>query len=216
MAIRLITEDHFNDVIVESTVIEGSGKRQWFLEGVMFQAEKPNRNKRVYSVELLERECNKYQSVINAGRAIGETNHPEYIEPNPKMASHRMVEIKRTGNDFIGKSLVLPTPEGNIIAGLLEGGYKPGVSTRGAGSLSESKRYPGFKQVNDDYMMSCVDIVHQPSGIDCWVDGIYEKAEWVWDNGILVEQAAEVALKQINEKKFAEAFTAFMNEIKVK
>lgn len=217
--IKLITEATFNDVDVSSKLDESTGKKQWYIGGVFMQHSTPNRNRRVYEEHILDREYDKYMAVVRAGRAIGETNHPEYIEPDPNKASHRIVEMYKDGTNYIGKSLVLNTPHGIILQGLLEGGYNPGVSTRGAGSLREGKaNYSGFSMVNDDYMLSCVDVVHSPSGIDCWVNGIYEGAEWAWQNDRLVQVAAERAKSRIDKGKMDEAkalnlFNEFMKSL---
>lgn len=218
--VKLITETTFNDVAVDSAVNESTGAKDWYISGVFMQHSTPNRNGRVYEESILDREFEKYQAVIKAGRAIGETNHPEYIEPDPNKASHRIVEMRKDGTDYVGKSLVLNTPQGQILRGLLEGGYNPGVSTRGAGSLREGRgSYSKYKMVNEDYMLSCVDVVHSPSGIDCWVNGIYEGAEWVWQNNVLVQVSAEQAKKEldtmgkVSEAKLVGIFKNYMNSL---
>lgn len=210
---KLITEVNFDEIQSYDRIDESTGKKQWFIEGIYAQAEKRNRNGRVYPVSILEREVNRYiNEYVKTNRALGELNHPDYPKPDPSMASHRITEMSRVGNDFIGKALVLNTPRGQILQGLLEGGTQMGVSTRGAGTIVESV-------VQKDYKLFCVDSVSDPSAIDSWVNGILEGREWVWQDDKLVEVAADVAKKEILEmkkptqEKLIETFHSFLDKI---
>lgn len=212
---KLITETNFQNIDYKKRIDEETGEKQWIIEGCFAQAETPNRNGRVYPKEILEREVDKYiNEQVLKNRALGELEHPKYIQPKPSMASHRIIELNKKGNDYVGKALVLNTPQGQVVKGLLEGGTQLGVSTRGAGSLQESKTYKGIQEVKSDYMLSCVDIVTDPSGIDCFVNGIYEGAEFVWEGEKLVQIAAERSLEKVNENKLIEAFEIYFNTLK--
>lgn len=210
---KLITETTFEDIKTYDRVDEATGQKRWFVEGVFAQAEKKNRNGRSYPQKVLEREMDKYiNEYVKTNRALGELNHPEYPKPDPSLASHRITEMKQSGNDFIGKAIVLNTPRGQILQGLLEGGTSMGMSTRGAGSIKESV-------VQNDYKLFCVDSVADPSGIDCWVDGILEGREWVWQDNMLVEVAASQAKQKIDtmgtvtESKLVSIFNEFITKI---
>ena len=85
-----------------------------------------------------------------------------------------------------------------IVEGLLEGGVKPGVSSRGMGSLVQKN---GASYVNGDFMLSTVDIVQDPSAPEAFVNGIMEGVEWVWDNGILKAQDIELIETEIKTAK---------------
>ena len=43
----------------------------------------------------------------------------------------------------------------------------------------------------DDFILSTVDIVQDPSAPDAFVNGIMEGVDWVWNNGILEPQIIE-------------------------
>lgn len=211
---KLFTSTTFNEIRTSCILDESTGNKQWFIEGCFAQQETPNRNGRIYPAEIMENRINNYiKEYVSTNRAIGELNHPEYIKPNPEKASHRIIELNKNGNDYIGKALILNTPQGRIIQGLQEGGVQMGISTRGAGSLKESKTFRGFEEVCDDYILSCFDVVHDPSGMECWVNGIYEGAEWVWEGEKLIQIAAEQARKKIDEGKLVEAFKNYLNTI---
>ena len=87
---------------------------------------------------------------------------------------------------------------GQIVEGLLEGGVKLGVSSRGMGSLVQKN---GVMQVKDDFMLSTVDIVQDPSAPEAFVNGIMEGVEWVWNNGVLCAQQIEEIETEIKEAK---------------
>ena len=55
-----------------------TGKKNLYIEGTFLQGEIKNRNGRMYPMETLSREVNKYnESFIKSGRALGELGHPE-------------------------------------------------------------------------------------------------------------------------------------------
>ena len=62
-------------------------------------------------------------------------------------------------------------------------------SSRGMGSLKQNSS--GVNEVQDDFSLSAVDIVADPSAPDAFVEGIMEGKEWVWENGILTARRIE-------------------------
>ncbi len=137
-----------------------TGKKNVFIEGVFMSAESKNRNGRIYTKEVLEKAVKKYiEDQVITGRAVGELNHPDGPSINLDKVSHRITELNWEGNDVKGKALVLDTPMGQVVKGLVEGGVQLGVSSRGMGSL-EMKN--GANYVKDDFMLNTVDIVQDP------------------------------------------------------
>jgi hypothetical protein len=57
--------------------------------------------------------------------------------------------------------------------------------------------------VNDDYVLSTVDIVQDPSAPSAFVNGIMEGVEWIWDNGLLKPQQIEMYETEIKKASFA-------------
>jgi hypothetical protein len=167
---------------------EKGGKRH-FIEGVFMQSESKNRNGRVYPKAVMEKAVDRYVTEqVNTGRAVGELNHPEGPSINLDKVSHIIESLKWNGNDVVGKARILETPMGNIVKGLLDGGVQLGVSTRGMGSLEERN---GVMYVKDDFHLSTVDIVQDPSAPTAFVNGIMEGVEWVWNNGVIQSQVIE-------------------------
>ena len=183
---------------VEFLVEQKNGKKSMYIEGVFLQGNIKNRNGRMYPMETLRREVGRYnENHIQSGRALGELGHPEGTTVNLDRVSHKIVSLKESGSNFIGKAKILNTPMGKIASSLIEEGVKLGVSSRGVGSLQQTKE--GFAVVGEDFMLAtAADIVADPSAPDAFVEGIMEGKEWVWDGGILREKFATKTYKQIN------------------
>ena len=180
-------------------ITEGSGKTaKLYIKGPFLQAECVNRNGRMYPMSIMEREVKRYtEQYVQKGRALGELGHPDGPTVNLDRVSHKITELYRDGNNFIGKAQILSTPMGKIAESLLKDGVTLGVSSRGIGSLRENNK--GFKEVGEDFMLAtAADIVADPSAPDAFVQGIMEGKEWIWDGGILREKMAERYAKRIN------------------
>ena len=195
---RLISEYHDSNLQV-ITEKKKDGGNSYVIEGVFMQADKKNRNGRIYDKTILEGAVNKYVTEqVKTGRAVGELNHPEGPTINLDKVSHKITELRFEGSDVIGKASILNTPMGNIVTGLLEGGVKLGVSSRGMGTLVNKQ---GVSHVGKDFMLSTVDIVQDPSAPEAFVNGIMEGVEWVWNNGILCPQDIEEIETEIKEAR---------------
>ncbi|NDG33585.1 primosomal protein, partial [bacterium] len=169
---------------------EKEGKKKFYITGPFIQTEQQNRNGRVYRMSYMNNVVEKYNNdYVKTGRALGELGHPSGPTIGLDRVSHKIVSLKREGNDFIGKAEILDTPMGNIARNLLESGVQLGVSTRGMGSIKEKN---GIMEVQDDFFLAtAADIVADPSAPNAFVQGIMEGVEWVWDNGLLKQQTVE-------------------------
>lgn len=206
---------------VDFIVEEKNGKKSMFIEGIFLQGDLKNRNGRMYPMETLRREVQRYcESNVQTGRALGELGHPDGPTVNLDRVSHKIISLTENGSNFIGKAKILNTPMGNIAKNLIDEGVKLGVSSRGIGSLRPTRE--GVNIVGDDFMLStAADIVADPSAPDAFVEGIMEGKEWVWDGGILREQLAQKTYKQINtlvsqrqlDEKKLNLFNDFLNNL---
>lgn len=213
---RLITET-LQDV---KTLIEGKGdSKSYYIKGVFAQAEKKNRNGRMYPKHIMEREIFNYnKKYVQENRAMGELGHPDTPSINLDRVSHIIKELYPAGNDIMGKAKIMDTPCGRIAKNLIDEGVKLGVSTRGVGSLKEQN---GFQMVQEDFVLATVDIVSDPSGPDCYVNGIFEGAEWLYDPklGWKANMVADKHKKFINQNRIDEAaalklFDQFLKSLK--
>ena len=197
------------------------GKKSLFIEGIFLQGNIKNRNGRMYPMETLRKEVERYnESNIVSGRALGELGHPDGPTVNLDRVSHKIVSLRESGSNFIGKAKILNTPMGKIASNLIEEGVKLGVSSRGIGSLKPTKE--GFNVVGEDFMLAtAADIVADPSAPDAFVEGIMEGKEWVWEGSILKEKFASDAKRRINtlvdQKRLEEnklnLFNEFINSL---
>jgi hypothetical protein len=190
-----------------------SGEREHFIEGIFLQANRKNRNGRIYPMNIMEAEVNRYmEEVVKNNRAYGELGHPEGPSINLDRVSHIITELRRDGDNFIGKAKLTETPMGNIAKGLLKSGANLGVSSRGLGSLVPRK--DGIMEVQGDFRLAtAADIVADPSAPDAFVKGIMEGVEWVYDPvkgtwheeklDIMKKEINKMTLQQIEEQKFA-------------
>ena len=183
---KLISEN-FSDEVEYITEEKEDGKKNYKLKGVFMQAEIKNRNGRVYPMEVLEKEVARYnKEFIEQNRAYGELGHPDGPTVNLDKVSHMVTKLEADGKNFIGEAKVMSTPMGKIVQNIMDDGGKLAVSSRGMGSLTKKN---GANYVNDDfYLATAADIVADPSAPNAFVQGIMEGKEWVWNNGMILEQ----------------------------
>ncbi len=147
-----------NEALLESSQMGGP----MIIRGVILQrANAKNRNGRVYPMEVLKREIDKYtDTFVNQNRALGELDHSQENVVNLKNVSHKINKIYWNGNDVCGDVEILNDPEfpaGRIAAGLLKRKIPVGISSRGMGSVTEGK--DGMSLVNDDFNLLTFDLV---------------------------------------------------------
>lgn len=194
------------------------GSKNVFIEGIFMQAEKENRNGRMYPRGIMEKELGRYQDLITEKRSLGELGHPPNPSINLNQVSHLITSLRFEGNDVIGKAKILDTPMGKIAKSFIEEGVRLGVSSRGLGSLKEKN---GVNEVQDDFHLATVDIVSDPSAPDAFVQGIMESAQWILENGMWKPIQIENAQKQIRKASKAnlnqaklDVFEQFLRSIK--
>jgi len=208
---KLIAEYNENNIEFLSEAREGGGKNH-FIEGVFAQSETKNRNGRIYEKRVMEKAVNKYvEEQVKTKRAVGELNHPDGPTVNLDKVSHLIESLEMKGNDVIGKARILDTPNGQIVKGLLDGGVRLGVSTRGMGSLEQRN---GAMYVKDDFMLNTVDIVQDPSAPTAFVNGIMEGVDWVWNNGVIEPQVIEKMETEIKKAPRADLYETQVREFK--
>jgi hypothetical protein len=146
--------------LFEGKVNEDEGGRT-LVKGILQRAGAENQNGRVYPMEILRREAQKYETLIKERRALGELDHPDSSVINLKNVSHNIKEIHWEGNDLCGTVEILPTPSGNILKELLRAGILLGISSRGMGSVSPMGE--GKVKVGEDFELIGWDFVSNPS-----------------------------------------------------
>lgn len=130
------------------------------VRGIFQRADEANNNQRIYPHKVLDNAVKSLNEAIKERRLVGELDHPTYEMVKLSNASHLITNLWMEGKDVIGEAEILPTPAGKVVEGLIQGGVKIGISSRGMGTLSESG---GVKTVNEDYKLLTFDIVADPS-----------------------------------------------------
>ena len=197
---KLISE--FCDYAIEPVIVESNdnNEKEYFIEGPFMQADIKNRNGRVYPVEVMKKEVERYnKEFVEQKRAFGELGHPDGPTINLDKVSHMITKLEQDGKNFMGRAKILTTPNGQIVRNLINDGAKLGVSSRGLGSLETRN---GAQVVKDDFQLAtAADIVADPSAPEAFVEGIMEGVEWVMENGILKAIEVEQMRDQLRSAK---------------
>lgn len=206
---------------IETIVEEAAAgqPKKYYLQGIFLQAENENRNGRIYPRKVLEKEAKRYNTeYVQKKRALGELGHPQSPSIQMERVSHLITDLKQDKNDFIGRATVFPEGMGKIARSMIDEGVRLGASSRGVGSLTEKS---GKTYVDEDFMLStAADIVHDPSGINCFIEGLVEQKQWVWESGVWQEKALAKTRQRIVkaprrqvEAVVAEAFDRLMRRM---
>jgi hypothetical protein len=176
-----------------------NGKKNLYITGPFLVYDKPNKNNRMYTKDILSNEVKRYnEEYVKTNRALGELGHPDTPSINLERVSHKIVELTDNGESFIGKALILDTPYGQIVKNFMDSGVNLGVSSRGMGSLQPTKE--GYNIVQDDFRLAtAADIVADPSAPGAFVNGIMENKEWLFVEGRFVEVDIDNSKRQIRQ-----------------
>lgn len=200
----LLTESVFSNIVTESS----DGGKNLYLSGIFMEAEQRNRNGRTYKLNEIKTAVNKVNEAASRGlHILGEADHPSTLDVRIENISHKILEMHMDGNNAIGKALILPTPKGNIVRGLIEAGVVLGVSSRGSGSVNESTGIvEGFELVT-------VDIVANPSAINAYPKTIYEHLEAYRRSGQILHLAEAIKFDPHAQKYFENEILKFIDKI---
>lgn len=156
-------EDGARVALSESKTPEGT---LGIIEGVAGKAGIVNRNNRFYSEAVYAVAVERAQSLLGKGQFLGEVDHP--WAGSLKGAAYRYTKLHMEGDLMKFEGVILDTPSGAVLKGLLKGGVGVAVSTRGYGSIkTEEMDVDGKKKevgvIQDDYRMEGIDFVLFPS-----------------------------------------------------
>jgi len=195
----MLLED--TEILTESTK---DGKKYTYIHGIFMQAEKKNKNGRIYPRGVLEEAVEIYnKDLVEKNRALGEMTHPENrLSINPKEACHLITELKWDGSNVIGKARILEgLPAGAILKGLIDGGVCMGVSSRAAGAVKKNKQ--SINEVQKGLRIAAVDAVTDPSAPDAFVQSLMESVSWIYENGIFIQDNGKLIEESVSTIKKA-------------
>lgn len=221
MSLKLIVEkpapeEEFEYILEEK---DRNSPATLYIKGPYMMAENYNRNNRLYRLEEMVKEVDRYTSeMIKTNRALGTLNHESSAEVNLDRVCHIVTELKQDGNVFHGKSKVLTTPCGHIVRALIQDGVKVGMSSRALGQLEEAAN---GKNIVKDLRLISVDCVADPSFPKAFVNGILESKQWVLGESGQFEEVYAGFENQISklprtqvETYLKECILDFLNKIK--
>jgi hypothetical protein len=131
------------------------------VRGKLQEAGVKNGNGRVYPIEVLREQIQKYtDGPLKSRTSMGELDHPESSIINLSNTSHLITKIWWEGNNVMGELEILPTPSGKIAQEIIKARIPLGISSRGMGSV---RQIGETVEVQDDFELLCWDLVSVPS-----------------------------------------------------
>lgn len=204
----ILVENYNQDLSIVTESCEG-GKKKHIVEGVFAQANKRLRNPHTYPRPLMEREVDFFtKTFIETGTAFGELGHRDKLNLEEKNIAIHVDSLQWDGDNVLGRATILNNKNGQIYLSMCEAG-KPGVSTRGGGSLRRGI-------VQDDFRLLYWDAVGRPSA-----DSVMKLMTENWELLDLDEISADEFKQIINNSKdrskvikenIEKWFTKLMNE----
>lgn len=192
---KLISESHsdFNDIEVLMEQANPNKPKLFKIKGRYIVTEEKNANGRVYREDAMVEAVAEYQTnYIDKCIAYGQLNHPDHCDIDGKEVAHRVTSLTKEGNIWLGESVICQgSTNGDVVIAMLSTGGKIGISTRGVGNITKSG-------IVDKYKLICADIVTNPSGPSCYVDGILESKNYLISaHGDLMEVALNTMEKKL-------------------
>lgn len=178
---------------------------QWFIQGNAIQMNQINGNGRIYPDAPMMEQMDKYiVEYFNNGRAVGELNHPKKAEDqvsiDPERISHKFIKLERQGNSIFQKSVIVEGNKcGDVVINLMKAGVTMGLSSRALAMLVKKEKYT---ETNCRKIITPGDIVYDPSAPDCFIEGVLEGKEWVYQNGVIVEAKNIEEIVESSQKQF--------------
>lgn len=176
---QLITE--VEDFEIQAITESKDGSRGLWVEGIALQADVINGNRRVYPKAVMQESIDEYiRDYVEQSQALGECDHPPRAHVELKEASHLIESLHWNGNDVEARAKILGTPNGLTVRALIEGGWKPRVSSRGTGTTrmiteSKSKYGTAYNEVTRFKITAAFDFVLNQSAPGAAMAGVYEQ-----------------------------------------
>lgn len=156
----------------ENVIVEGVGGREekaLRVETLLQRGNAINENTRYYDMKsVLVPAVEGIEQDIKSRSVMGEFDHPKSLQINLDRVSHLMTNIWIDGNEVYGTAEVMhKTPHGAALRGILEHDVRVGISSRGAGQLTEDN-VDGVEVilVEEGFRFITWDVVAKPSVSD--------------------------------------------------
>lgn len=192
------------NVICESM----ANSKDMYLSGIFMESEARNRNGRIYRKTEMAKAVESLNETIRIhGGVIGEIDHPSTrLSSELKYASHIITEVRMDDTRGVGKMKLLNTPSGLIVQEIIKAGYRPGVSTRGAGNVDGDG-------VVENFAIQTVDIVVVQSAHNALPETVFESLELMKSGKEVLSLSEAVKEDPSAQKYFEKAILGFLDEI---
>lgn len=207
---------------IDTIIEEVDGKKKYKIKGRFAVSEEINKNGRIYPKHVLENAVDTYiKEKVDNKSAYGELGHPIGPKINESLISHLITDLTWDRNYVLGEAVIFDTVNGLNAKAIMDGGGRLGVSTRGIGSIKKNSR--GINEVQNDLRFSTIaDIVTDPSGPGCFVNGIMENREYFYNvDDDSYSEATEELVKKVHtlskrklEENYYNLYKNFINHLK--
>lgn len=155
-----------------NVINESDGSRRYTISGVFSTIGEPNRNKRIYSKYLWEREVAKYQEIMCNGsvNSLMEYKHPPRSSVDQMAAVGKVMSLSIEGKYVMGEAVILDNPDDgktSQLKTLIDNNIKISVSSRGLGEVGKNGMVKEFGLIT-------YDIVPDPSDFNATMNGMSE------------------------------------------
>lgn len=173
---------------ISLTLQESSdGGKFLFARGEFGRADVPTQNRRTYPRKVWQREIQRIQEAIKAGKVLGHLEHPSTGKTSLEKVSHIITGLDmQDDGTIVGEAKILNNEYGRQLRSILEAGGAVGVSSRGLGSTMMGE--DGMEVVQDDYSYMTHDFVADPAVITSYPK-FQTEVRWIEPKSVVVEAA---------------------------
>jgi hypothetical protein len=193
----LIYDGGFGAVLNEMNLHEStdaSGKKVVKFRGKFQEANVVNKNKRMYTKDILESNASRLQEVIKAGGLLGECDHPTDSIIHFANSCHKVLKLWWEGDALMGEGQILHTPMGMLLMSLINDGVRIGMSSRGVGSGKVNEE--GVLVIGESYKLITFDAVADPSTHSAFQERVVSNTR----ETIVMPQTENVVPNKFNSK----------------
>lgn len=190
------TESSNCDILVEEGY--NGAPKVYKITGPYLEVDVRNDNGNRYPKQKIGNEIKRYiEQVVPSGAGYGELNHPHKPEVDMERIVHKILKMEYHGNSVIGTSKILDNEKGKVVKNFIDEKIPFGVSLRALGTFDDNK------DMQEDFRMIAVDVVHQPGFSKAMMNFVLEsKKEYFIDpkTGLVLESVNQLQ-QAVNDTK---------------
>jgi hypothetical protein len=182
---------------------ESAGGQTKF-RGKFQEANAINKNKRIYTYEVLAGNVDKLEETVAARGLYGELDHPTDSIIHLANTSHVVTKLWWEGNTLMGEGEILPTPNGMILKAIIEKGCRIGISSRGVGNGQTNSE--GVLVIGESYKLITFDAVADPSTYAAFQKQVSGKQQEYFEPIKTTSKYFESAAPRVNHRALVSYF----------